>query len=40
MKNFVEEMDYETPQVKMIVVEVEQGFAASQLEGPGYGGNI
>jgi hypothetical protein len=29
MKNLVEEMDYETPQVKMIVVEVEQGFAAS-----------
>ncbi len=29
MKNLVEEMGYETPQVKMIAVEVEQGFAAS-----------
>ena len=29
MKNLVEEMEYETPQVKMVVVEVEQGFALS-----------
>ena len=29
MGNLVEEMEYETPQVKMVVVEVEQGFAAS-----------
>jgi hypothetical protein len=29
MKNLVEEMGYETPQVKMIAVEVEQGFALS-----------
>lgn len=35
MENQVEEMVYETPQVKMIVVEVEQGFAISDLENPG-----
>ena len=29
MKNLVEEMGYETPEVKMIVVEVEQGFYVS-----------
>lgn len=29
MKNLVEEMGYETPSMKMIVVEVEQGFACS-----------
>ena len=40
MKNLVEEMEYETPQVKMIAVEVEQGFAGSDLESPGYGGRI
>lgn len=34
MKEQVEEMDYETPQVKMIVVEVEQGFAVTNLETP------
>lgn len=34
MKNLVEEMEYETPQVKMIVVEVEQGFAASDGYNP------
>ena len=28
-------MDYETPQVKMIVVEVEQGFAVSDGTGSG-----
>jgi hypothetical protein len=37
MENLVEEMDYETPQVKMIAVEVEQGFAISNLENPGRG---
>ena len=31
-------MDYETPQVKMIVVEVEQGFAVSDGEGNMPGG--
>lgn len=35
MENQVEEMVYETPQVKMIEVEVEQGFALS----PGGTGN-
>lgn len=40
MENQVEEMVYETPRVKMITVEVEKGFAVSQLEGPEYGGNI
>lgn len=30
-------MEYETPQVKMIAVEVEQGFAVSDLETPGRG---
>ena len=34
MGNVVEEMEYETPQVKMVVVEVEQGFAVSDLENP------
>ena len=35
MENQVETMEYETPQVKMVVVEVEQGFAASpDLEKP------
>ena len=29
MKNLVEEMGYETPEVKMVVVEVEKGFALS-----------
>ena len=33
MKNLVEEMEYETPQVKMIAVEVEQGFAVSNPTG-------
>ena len=38
MKNQVEEMEYETPEVKMIEVEVEQGFAVSggNLENPRY----
>ena len=30
MNNLVEEMGYETPEVKMIVVEVEQGFYISE----------
>ena len=34
MKSEMEEMVYETPQVKMIEVEVENGFAQS---GDGYG---
>ena len=29
MKNLVEEVGYETPEVKMVVVEVEKGFAGS-----------
>ena len=37
MGNQVEEMEYETPEVKMVVVEVEQGFAVSDLERPGRG---
>lgn len=37
MENQVEGMEYETPQVKMVIVEVEQGFAVSNLENPGRG---
>ena len=37
MKNFVEEMGYETPEVKMIAVEVEQGF---YISGAGAGTTI
>ena len=33
MKSEMEEMVYETPQVKMIEVEVEKGFAGSDGEG-------
>ena len=33
MKNLVEEMGYETPEVKMVVVEVEKGFALSPGDG-------
>ena len=33
MNNQVKEMEYETPRVKMIVVEVEQGFAVSNPTG-------
>lgn len=40
MENQLEEMVYETPCVKMIEVEVEQGFAVSDLESPEYGGRI
>lgn len=29
---------YVAPQVEVIEVEVEKGFAGSQLENPGYGG--
>ena len=35
MENQVEEMGYETPCVKMIEVEVEQGFQASGLDPEG-----
>ena len=35
MKNLVEEMGYETPEVKMVVVEVEKGFALSPDYGEG-----
>lgn len=38
MENQEEEMVYETPQVKMIAVVVEQGFAVSELESPRRGG--
>ena len=38
MKNQVEEMEYETPEVKMIEVEVEQGFAVSDSTDIDYGG--
>ena len=34
MENQVEEMVYETPKVKMIEVEVEKGFAVSNVENP------
>ena len=37
MENQVEEMVYETPCVKMIEVEVEQGFAGSDGDGKGEG---
>lgn len=37
MKEIIEEMGYETPEVEMIKVEVEQGFAVSNLENPGMG---
>ena len=36
MENQVEEMVYETPKVKMIEVEVEKGFAVSNVEDPRY----
>ena len=35
MENQVEEMVYETPQVKMILVEVEKGFAVTDGTGRG-----
>lgn len=39
MKSEMEEMVYETPQVKMIEVEVENGFAQSEnMENPTRGG--
>ena len=34
----MEEMVYETPRVRMIEVEVEQGFAVSNVENPTRGG--
>lgn len=34
MENQVEEMVYETPQVKMIAVKVENGFGISNVENP------
>ena len=40
MENLVEEMDYETPSVKMIAVEVENGFAVSFGGANGYEENM
>ena len=36
----IEFVKYETPQVEIIEVEVEKGFAGSQLESPDEGDNI
>ena len=36
----MEFVKYETPQVEVIEVEVEKGFAQSQLESPGEGSDI
>ena len=36
----MEFVKYDTPQVEIIEVEVEKGFAESQLESPDEGGNV